>query len=100
MTTTLPAIPESRRSGWSGVFALSLAAFALVASEFMPVSLLTPLASDFQITEGQAGLAISVSGAFALLTSLTISRLTGRTDRKLVLLGLSFLMLVSGAIAA
>ncbi|URM26246.1 hypothetical protein LLY42_20170 [Pseudomonas frederiksbergensis] len=28
------------------VFAMSLAAFVLVASEFMPVSLLTPIAAD------------------------------------------------------
>ena len=30
---------------WGAVLALSLAAFALVASEFMPVSLLTPVAA-------------------------------------------------------
>ncbi len=64
---------SGRASSWGGVFALSLGAFALVASEFMPVSLLTPIAADLQITEGQAGQAISVSGAFAVLTSLLIS---------------------------
>ena len=31
---------------WSGVFAMTLCTFALVASEFMPVSLLTPVAAD------------------------------------------------------
>ncbi len=29
--------------------------FALIASEFMPVSLLTPLAADLGVTEGLAG---------------------------------------------
>jgi hypothetical protein len=28
---------------WSGVFAMTLCVFALIASEFMPVSLLTPM---------------------------------------------------------
>ena len=30
------------RSGWSAVFALTLCVFTLIASEFMPVSILTP----------------------------------------------------------
>jgi predicted MFS family arabinose efflux permease len=85
---------------WGAVLAMSLAAFALVASEFMPVSLLTPIAADLGITEGQAGQAIAVSGAFALLTSLTIPLLAGRLDRKLLLLGLTLMMIVSGTVAA
>ncbi|MBD9638843.1 MFS transporter [Ensifer sp. ENS07] len=85
---------------WSGVFALSLGAFALIASEFMPVSLLTPIAADLQITEGQAGQAISVSGAFAVLTSLFISALAGQLDRKLLLLALTLVMIVSGTVVA
>lgn len=89
-----------RPAAWGGVFALSLGAFALVASEFMPVSLLTPIASDLRISEGQAGQAISVSGAFAVLTSLFIASAAGRLDRKLLLLALTGLMIVSGTIVA
>jgi predicted MFS family arabinose efflux permease len=87
-------------AAWGGVLALSLGAFVLVASEFMPVSLLTPIAADLRISEGQAGQAISVSGAFALITSLFISSLAGKLDRKALLLGLTLLMIVSGTIAA
>jgi predicted MFS family arabinose efflux permease len=79
---------------------MSLGAFVLVASEFMPVSLLTPIAADLHISEGQAGQAIAVSGAFALLTSLFISSLAGRLDRKVLLLSLTLLMIVSGTIVA
>lgn len=85
---------------WGGVLAMSLAAFALVASEFMPVSLLTPLAADLGITEGQAGQGISVSGLFALLTSLVIAAVAARVDRKRLLLSLTFLMIVSGTVVA
>jgi predicted MFS family arabinose efflux permease len=87
-------------AAWGGVFALSLGAFALVASEFMPVSLLTSIASDLHVTEGQAGQSIAVSGAFALATSLSLSSLAGKIDRKLLLLALTLLMIVSGSIAA
>jgi predicted MFS family arabinose efflux permease len=79
---------------------MSLCVFALVASEFMPVSLLTPIAGDLRITEGMAGQGIAISGAFAVLTSLSISWLAGTMDRKKLLLALTVLMGFSGAIVA
>lgn len=85
---------------WGGVFALALGAFALVASEFMPVSLLTPVARELHVSDGQAGQAITISGLFALITSLCVARLAGQLDRKLLLCGLTVLMLVSGSVAA
>lgn len=96
----LPNMPESQvqQPRWGAVLALSLGAFALVASEFMPVSLLTPIAMDLHVTEGQAGQGIAVSGAFALITSLFISSLAGRLDRKVLLLALTLLMIASGTV--
>lgn len=88
------------KSSWGAVLAMSLAAFALVASEFMPVSLLTPLAADLHITEGQAGQGISVSGVFALLTSLVIASIATRVDRKRLLMALTLLMIISGTVVA
>lgn len=88
------------RAHWSGVLAMTLCVFVLIASEFMPVSLLTPIAGDLHITEGLAGQGIALSGALAVLTSLTISRLTGSLDRKWLLLGLTALMAASGVIIA
>lgn len=82
---------------WSGVFAMSLCVFTLIASEFMPVSLLTPMAVDLQLTEGLVGQGISISGAFAVATSLFIPTLAGQLDRKWLLLALTALMAVSGA---
>ncbi|MGT2439617.1 MFS transporter [Bradyrhizobium betae] len=87
-------------AAWSPVFALSLCASTLVASEFMPVSLLTPIASGLDLTEGQAGQAIAVSGLFAVLTSLFISAATSGVDRRTLLLWLTGLMLVSGIVVA
>lgn len=85
---------------WGGVFAMTLCMFALIASEFMPVSLLTPMAADLRVSEGLAGYGIAISGAFAVLTSLSISALAGSMNRKTVLLGLTGLMAVSGAVVA
>lgn len=85
---------------WGGVLAMTLCVFALIASEFMPVSLLSPIAADLRVTEGMAGQGIAISGAFAVLTSLLISSLAGAMNRKTLLLLLTGLMAVSGAIVA
>ena len=92
--------PADGPAHWGGVFAMSLCVFALVASEFMPVSLLTPMAGDLLVSEGMAGRGIAISGGFAVLASLSISRLAGTLDRKTVLLVLTVLMGVSGAVVA
>lgn len=88
------------RAYWSGVLAMTLCAFALVASEFMPVSLLTPVSQDLGISEGLAGQGIAISGALAVLTSLFLSQLAGTLNRKTLLLGLTLLMALSGVIIA
>ena len=88
------------RANWGGVLAMTLCVFALIASEFMPVSLLTPLAADLRVSEGLAGYGIAISGAFAVLTSLSISRVAGSINRRTLLLTLTALMAVSGLVVA
>lgn len=85
---------------WSGVLAMTLCVFALIASELMPVSLLTPIAVDLHVSEGLVGQGIAISGAFAVLTSLSITQLAGALNRKTLLLALTGLMALSGAVVA
>lgn len=91
---------KEMNSSWSSVWAMALCAFVLVASEFMPVSLLTPIASDLNITEGVAGQSITASGLFGLITSLFLTTIIGKTDRKKVMLFFTFLMGISGLMVA
>src|SRR5687767_13654102 len=84
------------RTPWAAVTCLSLLTFVLIASEFMPVSLLTPIATDLGITEGQAGQAISISGLFAVLTALFGNSLLGAIDRKAAVLLYTGVLIVSG----
>lgn len=107
MTTLIDSIADpvpnetsAQPACWSGIFAMSLCVFALIASEFMPVSLLTSIATDLHVTEGMAGRGIAISGALAVVTSLSISALAGGMNRKILLLLLSGLMAVSGAVVA
>lgn len=85
---------------WSAVAAMSLCVALLIAAEFMPVSLLTPIATDLGASNGMAGLAISISGLFAVPTSLLIATLSHRLDRRHVLMGLAALMLTSLVVIA
>ncbi len=106
---TLVAIPgtqfdatkgDARPARWSAVYAMALCSFVLVASEFLPVSLLSPIAETLRLTEGQAGQAIAISGVFAVVTSLSFSVLLGRIDRRRVVLALIAMLIVSGAMVA
>ena len=93
-SSTMPTTPATRQV-WSAVGSMSMCVALLIASEFMPVSLLTPIAADLHATAGMAGQAISISGLFAVLTSLLIAGLAARQDRRHVLLGLTVTMLLS-----
>ncbi|MGO7076026.1 MFS transporter [Rhizobium johnstonii] len=92
--------PESQAApaAWGAVFAMALCVAVLIASEFMPVSLLSPIAGDLGITDGRAGQAISVSGIFAVVTSLFVSNFTRRIDRRFVLVSLSLILVISGLV--
>lgn len=91
-----PLTTASRwRSPWSAVRSMSLCVAMLIAAEFLPASLLTPMAADLGATEGQTGQAISVSGLFAVVASLVITTAAGHLDRKRVLVAMTALMLAS-----
>lgn len=100
LETTSDLKLDEATTSWSAVYAMSLCVFVLIASEFLPVSLLSPLARDLLITEGQAGQSIAVSGIFAVITSLYIAVITQRINRRTVMLGLTLIMIFSGIIVS
>ncbi len=82
------------------IFSMAVCAAMLVASEFMPLAVLSPLAAGLGSSEGQTGQANAISGVFAVLASLAISTLGGRLDRKFVLIGVSAALAISAAALA
>jgi predicted MFS family arabinose efflux permease len=85
-------------SNWTAIFSLSLTVICLVTAELLPVSLLTPLASDLAVTEGLAGQAISATSLVAMFASLFIAAATRRYDRRHVMLGFTALFIVSNVV--
>src|SRR5687768_6173058 len=64
-------------AAWGAVHSMALCVAMLIASEFMPVSLLTPMAEGLRASEGQTGQAISISGLFAVAASMLITTAAG-----------------------
>jgi len=87
-------------AAWGAVVSMALCVALLIASEFMPVSLLTPMAKGLGASAGQTGQAISISGLFAVAASLAVTTLAGRLNRKGVLLAITALMLASLVLVA
>ena len=94
------AVFQSDTAHWSAVFPLFMGVTCLIAAEFMPVSLLTPMARDLAVTEGMAGQTVTAVGVFAVLTSLLLSPLTRSMDRRRILLAFSLLLIVSNLLVA
>lgn len=66
---------------WGAVETMALTVSVLISTKFLPVSLLTHIARDLSLMEGQAGQAISISGLFAVITSLFIAQITAGIRR-------------------
>nr|WP_246690618.1 MFS transporter [Neorhizobium alkalisoli] len=97
-SVTSPATSAVPVAAWGAVISMALCVAVLIASEFMPVSLLSPIATDLGVTEGRAGQAISISGIFAVVTSICVAGFTRRLDKRLVLGSFSLILVISGAI--
>lgn len=97
---TCDAVAVTEQPAWGAVFAVTLGVFALITAEFLPASLLTPMAASLGVTEGMAGQTVTATAAIALVTSLVISVLTRNIDRRVVLLSFSVLLVASNLLVA
>jgi len=80
-----PDADPSPVRGWLAVLAVTLGIFALMTSELLPVGLLTPVGADLGVSEGTAGLMVTVPGLVAALSAPIVTVTTGRVDRRVVL---------------
>lgn len=99
--STPPSSPAgTRQRTWTPVVALSSGIAILVASEFLPASVLPALAADVGVSEGTAGLAVAATAIAGALTAPSIAVLLPRTDRRIVLLALLAAATVSNVAVA
>lgn len=81
------------------VFAISFAAFIFNTSEFVPIGLLTLIATDFGITESRVGLLMSVYAWVVALASLPLMLMCSRFDLRKLLLFVMGLFIISHIIS-
>lgn len=91
---------ERAEPAWGAVVSLALGVFGLVTAEFLPASLLTPLAQDLGVTEGTAGQAVTATAVVGAIAAPTMAIITKHLDRRLVMWGLTVLLILSNLVAA
>ncbi|MFT0859258.1 MFS transporter [Ancylobacter sp. G4_0304] len=84
----------------AALFALTIAAYAIGTTEFVIVGLLPTVAADLDITLPLAGLIVSVYALGVTFGAPVLTALTGKIERKPLLLGLMALFVVGNSAAA
>lgn len=94
------ASSEPAAPAWMAVFSLAMGVFGLLTAEYLPASLLTPMATDLGVSEALAGQAVTVTAVMALFAGLLVPRLTRSFGRRVVLLAFTILMIASNLLVA
>lgn len=87
---------------WLPLIGLTFAVFVFNTSEFMPIGLLSDIASDLSISDARAGLLISVYAWVVALMSLPLMIIASKTELKrllLVVIGVFVVSHVASALA-
>ncbi|NUT09564.1 MAG: MFS transporter, partial [Nonomuraea sp.] len=77
------------RARWLAVLAMAVGTFTVVTSEMAPVGLLTSIGGTLGVSDGTAGLMVSLPGLVAAVSAPVLALATRRLDRRIPLLGLT-----------
>ncbi|MFD1831261.1 MFS transporter [Streptomyces desertarenae] len=91
--TQEPGTPDKSR--WLAVSVVTLGTFLLVTAEQLPIGLLTSVGSALSVSEGTAGLMVTVPSIVAGFAAPLVPMIVGSLDRRVLLLGLMALMTVA-----
>ncbi|MFF8594536.1 MFS transporter [Streptomyces sp. NPDC015220] len=80
--------------------AVAAGTFTVVTSEMLPVGLLTPIGGALDVSEGTAGLTLTVTGLVAAFSAPLVTSAVGRIDRRVVLCSLMLLLALANVMAA
>ncbi|AZK94086.1 MFS transporter [Streptomyces tsukubensis] len=100
LTRGAPPRPPRTLHDRAAVLAVAAATFTVVTSEMLPVGLLSPMSGDLGVSEGTAGLAITLPGLVAAFAAPLLPAIAGRADRRRVLTWLLLLLALANAVAA
>ena len=87
-------------TSWLPVLSLACAAFVFNTSEFIPIGLLSSIASDFNMSEAGAGMLITIYAWVVALASLPLMLSFSRTELRRLMLCVMALFVLSHALSA
>ncbi|MEV4392904.1 MFS transporter [Nonomuraea sp. NPDC049607] len=99
-TTTTLAPPRPPLISWLAVASITLGIFAIVTSEILPIGLLTTIGADFRVTDGTAGLTMTLPGFVAAVAAPVLTVATGRLDRRVMLCVMMAVLAAADVLAA
>lgn len=85
----------SDMSLWMAIVMLSVGSFIFINTEFLPIGLLSDIASYYSISSGQAGLMVTVPGIAAAIGAPVLTRYCGALNRRYILLAMTVLLVFS-----
>lgn len=88
------------KSDWMAVFAMAFCVACLIIAEFLPVSLLTPVAQDLDVSEGLAGQSVTATALVAMCASLLVTRFIGGLNRRYVVIAFAVLLILSSMLVS
>lgn len=91
---------HSTLKSWLAVLSVSLGAFVVVTSEFLPIGLLTQISAGLHVSDGVAGLMVTIPGLVAAIAAPVMTIGAGRVDRRILVLALIALLVASDLISA
>lgn len=95
-----PMSPQSSRGGWAAVVSVALGIFAIVTTEILPIGLLTSIGAGFTVSDGMAGLMMTMPGFLAAVAAPLVTTATARLDRRLMLCLFTLLLALANFLAA
>ncbi|MFB4309351.1 MFS transporter [Actinomadura sp. GTD37] len=82
------------------MLSVTVGIFAIVTTEILPIGLLTSIGAGFTVSDGTAGLMMTLPGYLAAVSAPALTVMTARIDRRMMLCTFMFLLAAANFIAA
>lgn len=87
------------RERWGAAWVAMVGVFVVVVAEQLPIGLLIQISPELNVTEGAAGLSVTIPSVMAGVAALVVPMAAGRLDRRVLLIALMVLMTAANVVS-